>query len=123
MILALLLLPILTVLPIQETQPVSLEILFDGVPAVGGGWVLTVTLKANTNVVQSEIEVVHSNGLSVNSGLTYWKGSLAADDERVMEIAYSLLKKSPQKIIVRVKGQTLEGIFFKKKEHRLIEIE
>ena len=73
------------------------------------------------SIDQAEIEVVHSEGLHVESGLSYWNGALAADEEAVMEIAYTLVENPPQEIIVKVKGQTLEGRDFQKQESRVIE--
>jgi len=122
MILRLLFALLLTVLPVQASQPVSMEILFDGVPALGGGWVLTVTMKAETDILTSQIELVHSDGLRVDAGLGFWKGPLSAEQETVLEIAYTLVDKPPQDIIVNINGQTTEGHAFQMQERRVIDL-
>ena len=100
--------------PAQGTEPISLEILLDGVPTLGGGWVLTLTLQALVDLDHAEIRIVSSKGLKRGTGEPFWQGALDAGDEEVLETAYNLTNFPPQEITIRVRGRSPDGRTFEK---------
>lgn len=114
-------LPFLAMLFVQSPAPVSMEVLFDGVPVQGGGWVLTLTLVAEVDLTQTEIHVTHSEGLRIDAGQSDWNGPLNAETEVVLEIAYTLVDDPPQQIDINVTGRTRDGPSFQKRIERIIQ--
>lgn len=114
-------LPLQPSLQIQNTEAVSLEVLFDGVPEYGGGWVLTITLEADEDLEKAEIWVEKSKGLSIKSGSPFWHGALKSGDEAVIELSFTLTSSPPQHITVNLVGRTLAGKRFERRVHRNIE--
>lgn len=110
-LIGLLLLPLRT----AAEEPVSLEVLFDGVPAEGGSWVLTVTLLAKTDLDRTHLTVERSNGLKLTAGDPHWQGTLPAGGEQVLEISFTLTAPAPQTVTIRVQGRTKGGMPFVKK--------
>ncbi|MFQ5781341.1 MAG: hypothetical protein ACE5HN_11230 [Nitrospiria bacterium] len=119
-ILSLMLLPILLSFPLQVGDPISLELLFDGVPTLGGGWVLTITVEAKVDLDQLDIEVETSKGLTLVSGETRWQGALASGEEAVIEISLTMIELPPQEVRVRLKGHSSEGVAFEREAVRSI---
>jgi len=113
-------LPVHSPLQIQNIEAVSLEVLFDGVPEYGGGWILTITLEANEDLEKAEIWVEKSKGLSIKSGSPFWHGVLKSGEESVIELSFTLTSPPPQDITVNLVGRTSAGKRFKKKIHRSI---
>ncbi|WDT74420.1 MAG: hypothetical protein MPW16_14295 [Candidatus Manganitrophus sp.] len=108
---------LLLLLPIRAAaeEPISLEILFDGVPAPGGGWVLTVTLLARTDLDLTHLTVVSSKGLERTAGDPHWQGTLPAGGEQVLELSFTLTDPPPQSVTIRAQGRTKKGSPFEKK--------
>jgi len=119
-ILSLMFLPILLSFPLQVVDPISLELLFDGVPTLGGGWVLTITVEAKTDLDQLDIEVEMSKGLALVSGETRWHGTLVSGEEAVVEISLTMIELPPQEVRVRIKGHSTDGLAFVREAHRSI---
>jgi len=113
--------PLQPPLPIQNIEAVSLEVLFDGVPEYGGGWVLTITLEANEDLEKAEIWVEKSDGLSIKSGSPFWHGALKSGDEAVIELSFTLIASPPQDLTVNLVGRTSAGKRFERQVHRSIE--
>ncbi len=95
-------------------EPASLEVLFDGVPEKGGGWVLTATIKANEDLREAEMEVELSPGLSIAAGEPRWEGDLSAGDQQMLELSLVLTAPPPQQVTVRVKGRLRDAKNFEK---------
>ncbi|MFQ5543526.1 MAG: hypothetical protein ACE5FY_04135, partial [Nitrospiria bacterium] len=113
----------LMTIPILEAKPYSLEVLFDGVPVEGGGWVLTLTLLAKTDLESAEIRIETSEGLIINAGADSWQGPLASDEEEVLEVSLTIIAPLPQEVIVRVRGKTQTGNPFEERVFRKIPID
>lgn len=96
-------------------EPISLEILFDGVPSLGGGWVLTVTLLARTDLDLTHLTVVSSKGLELTAGNPHWQGTLPAGGEHLLELSFTLTAPPPQTVTIRAQGRTKKGSPFEKK--------
>lgn len=96
-------------------EPISLEILFDGVPSPGGGWVLTVTMLARTDLDLTHLTVVSSKGLELTAGDPHWQGTLPAGGEQVLELSFTLTAPPPQSVTIRAQGRTKKGSPFEKK--------
>lgn len=103
-----------------EDEPVSLEILFDGVLSAGGGWVLTVTLLARTDLDQTHLTVESSKGLMLTAGDPHWQGTLPAGGEHVLELSFTMTDPPPQTVTIRAQGRAKEGAPFEKKVVREI---
>lgn len=101
-------------------EPISLEILFDGVPSPGGGWVLTVTLLARTDLDLTHLTVVSSKGLELTAGDPHWQGTLPAGGEHVLELSFTLTDLPPQTVTIRAQGRAKGGTPFEKKVVREI---
>lgn len=103
--------------PIQTAaeEPVSFEILFDGVPSPGGGWVLTVTLLARSDLDQTHLTVEHSKGLKLTAGNPHWQGILPLGGEQVLELSFTMTAPPPQSVTIRAQGHTKKGAPFEKK--------
>ncbi|HEX9758796.1 MAG TPA: hypothetical protein VGB26_13515 [Nitrospiria bacterium] len=99
---------------IHAEEPISLEVLFDGVSVQYGGWVLTVTLMANSEIAEIQLTVEKSEGLEVTAGKPFWEGALPLGREHVFEISMSLVKPPPQTLTVGIQGRTENGRQFKK---------
>ena len=112
---------LLTPLPIQNAEPVSLEVIFEGVPEYDSGWVLTITLKAKEDLEEAEIWVEKSDGIKIESGSPFWHGPLKSGDAEVIEISMRLVGSLPQEITVNLVGRTSDGRRFEKKVYRAIE--
>ncbi len=114
------LLSFLIVSPIQVNDPplFFLEVLFDGVPTEGGGWVITVTLETETDLEVAALQIHTPAGLRVNSGESQWQGPLKADNEVVLELALTLTSRLPQEILIEAKAKTIDGRRFQKIERR-----
>jgi hypothetical protein len=114
---------LLLLLPIRSVaeEPVSLEILFDGVPSPGGGWVLTITLLAQTDLDLTHLTVETSKGLTLTAGDPHWQGTLPAGGEQVLELSYTLTAPPPQRVTIRAQGRTKKGAPFEKKDVRKID--
>jgi len=97
-----------------------LEILFDGVPVEGGGWVLTVTLEALDDLAHAELILSTSDGLRINAGDPQWSGPLEAGEEEVMELALTLTGPRPQSAFVRLRGRTAAGVAFEERVEKPI---
>lgn len=108
----------LPALPAEE--PIALEILFDGVPSPGGGWVLTVTLLARTDLDQTHLTVEASKGLKLTAGDLHWQGTLPAGGEQVLELSFTMTAPPPQNVTIRAQGRAKEGTPFEKKVIREI---
>jgi hypothetical protein len=106
---------------IAAEEPISLEILFDGVPSPGGGWVLTVTLLARVDLDQTDLTVTSSKGLKRTAGDPHWQGTLPAGGEQVLEFSFTLTAPPPQTVTIRTQGRSKEGIPFEKKIVRRID--
>lgn len=102
-------------------EPISLEILFDGVPSPGGGWVLTVTLLAKTDLDQTHLTVEASKGLMLTAGDPHWQGTLPAGGEQVLELSFTMTAPPPQQVTIRAQGKTVDGAPFEKKVIREID--
>ncbi len=96
-------------------EPISLEILFDGVPAPGGGWVLTVTLLGRADLDLTHLTVEASKGLKLTAGDPHWQGTLPAGGEQVLELSFTLTAPPPQSVTIRAQGRTKKGSSFEKK--------
>lgn len=96
-------------------EPISMEILFDGVPSPGGGWVLTVTLLARTDLDLTHLTVGSSRGLKLTAGDPHWQGTLPAGGEKVLELSFTLTAPPPQSVTIRAQGRTKKGSPFEKK--------
>lgn len=101
-------------------EPISLEILFDGVPSPGGGWVLTVTLLARTDLDLTHLTVEASKGLKLTAGDPHWQGTLPSGGEQVLELSLTLTAPPPQSVTIRAQGRTKKGSPFEKKVVREI---
>lgn len=96
-------------------ESIVLEVLLDGVPAQEGGWVLTVTLHAKTDLDTTHLTVEISDGLKIVAGEPHWQGALPAGGEHVMELSMTMIQTPPQRVIIRVQGRTRDGNPFSKK--------
>ena len=101
-------------------EPISLELLLDGVPSQEGGWVLTVTLLARTDLDQAGLTVETSPGLKRTAGAPHWQGALPAGGERVLELSFTMTAPPPQTVTLRVQGRTKSGVPFERKVVRKI---
>lgn len=101
-------------------EPISLEILFDGVPSPGGGWVLTVTLLGRAELDLTHLTVEASKGLKLTAGDPHWQGTLPAGGEQVLELSFTLTAPPPQSVTIRAQGRTKKGSPFEKKVVREI---
>lgn len=102
-------------------EPVSFEILLDGVPELEGGWVLTVTMYARTDLDLTHLTVVHSNGLALTAGDPHWQGALPAGGEHLLELSFTLIAPPPQTLTIRSQGRTKKGESFDRKLVRTID--
>lgn len=116
-----LLLTLLTPPFASAEEPISLEILFDGVPSQGGGWVLTLTLLARTDLDQTRLTVEASKGLKLTAGDPHWQGTLSAGGEQVLELSFTMTAPPPQTVTIRAQGRAKEGAPFEKRVVRKIE--
>lgn len=101
-------------------EPISLEILFDGVPSPGGAWVLTVTLLARTDLDLTHLTVASSKGLELTAGDPHWQGTLPAGGEQVLELSFTMTDPPPQTVTIRAQGRARGGAPFEKKVVREI---
>ncbi len=102
----------------QDAPLFSLEVLFDGVPVEGGGWVITVTLETETDLKEAKLEIHTPEGLRINSGEEKWQGPLDAGNEIVLELALTLTRAFPQEITVEASATTKNGQHLKKTVRR-----
>lgn len=112
--------PLFIPLQTQNSEPVSLEVVFDGVPEFGSGWTLTITLKALEDLKEAEIWVEKTDGLKVKSGSLFWHGVLKSGGSEVIEILMTLKGAPPQEVTVNLVGHTAGGRRFEKKIYRPI---
>jgi hypothetical protein len=101
-------------LVVGAEEPISLEVLLDGVPVKEGGWVLTVTLQAHADLDEIRLTVVPSDGLRITAGEHEWRGSLPAGGEQVVELSFTMIARAPQEIVLHLKGRLKEGGTFEK---------
>jgi len=101
--------------PAPAEEPIALDILFDGVPTPGGGWVLTVTLLARSDLALTHLTVEASKGLKLTAGDPHWQGTLPAGGEQVLELSFTLTAPPPQRVTIRAEGRIKEGTPFEKK--------
>jgi hypothetical protein len=96
-------------------EPVSLEVLLDGVPVEEGGWVLTVTLRAHADLDEVRLTVAPSEGLRITAGEPEWRGDLRSGEEEVVELSFRMIGRAPQEIVLHLKGRLRGGGSFEKK--------
>jgi hypothetical protein len=106
--------------PAEAAEPFAVEVLLDGVPADGGGWVLTVTLQAKTDLKMTHLTVALSDGLKIVAGEPHWQGTLSEGGEHVLELSMTMVHPPPQTVTIRVQGRLPDGIPFEKKIVRTI---
>ena len=111
----------LFLLPFRAAEPVAVEILFNGVSAPGGGWVLTVTVEAAVDLADLDIRLESSPGLTLGAGEPAWRGPLEAGEAVILETAYNLTAPPPQRVTIRIGGETAAGLPFDKTAVRRIE--
>ncbi|MFQ5587804.1 MAG: hypothetical protein ACE5F7_03100 [Nitrospiria bacterium] len=102
----------------QDGPLFSLEVLFNGVHAEGGGWVLTVTMETEEDLEEAELRLLTSEGFRVNSGISHWRGRLDAGNEVVLELALTLTDVLPQAVTVEAKARTPDGRIFQQTARR-----
>lgn len=102
-------------------EPVSLEVLLDGVPQQEGGWVLTVTLHAHVDLDDADLRVIPSSGLRITAGEPRWQGSLPAGGEQIVELSFSLIGPAPREIGIALTGRLKGGGTFEKRLVRKID--
>ena len=106
--------------PAYAQDPVSLEVMLDGVPAQDGEWVLTLTVHAHSDLEEIVVKIEPSEGLQVVSGEPLWSGALSAGSERIVEVSLKVTKDVPQQVEVQAVCRLPDGKHFEKRVSRRI---